>query len=147
LVGLAFVGFEVRNSNSAVRGQTSALIVEGFNTLNSLTISDPDLARVILTAANDPEKVSDVEAMQNSGLTRSYTNQYLQLFRMYENGLLSDEEWLIYASEAKQMLSSPGGKVFLEGNSVALELNSILSDFETTPQAYDDLLGREYSPL
>jgi hypothetical protein len=147
LVGLVFVGLEVQNGNSAVQTQTSALVVEGFNTLNALVISDSELARIVSTADNEPEKVSGIEAMQYSHLLRSYANQYVQLYRMYENGQLGEDEWQIYASEAQQMLASPGGKLFLEGNSIAIELNSIISELESLPRAYDDFLGRGYQSL
>ena len=141
LVGLIFVGLEVRNSSVAVSAQTSANINEGFNSLNMLLATDPSLARINFIGESEPNRLSDLEAIRFSNVIRSYTNQFIQINRLQQSGLLSEPEWKIYAREAAQMLSTEGGKLFVQGNAIGQDLLTKVQSYSGEATAYDDRLG------
>ncbi len=147
LVGLIFVGLEVRNSSVAVSAQTSANINEGFNSLNMLLATDPSLARINFIGESEPNRLSDLEAIRFSNVIRSYTNQFIQINRLQQSGLLSEPEWKIYAREAAQMLSTEGGKLFVQGNAIGQDLLTKVQSYSGEATAYDDRLGRAISSL
>ncbi len=147
LMGLIFVGLEVRNSSNAVIAQTYANVSDGFNSINMMVAADPTLARISAIGDIEPDRLSDLEAIRYSFMLRSYFNQYFKLSRLRENGLLSEAEWSIWAREAFQMLTCPGGKLFVEGNASGQDLLAKVQSYAGDGAAYDDRLGRSESKL
>ena len=147
LVGLIFVGLEVRNSSSAVNAQTYANVAEGFNALNMVLAADPSLARISAIGDVEPNRLSDLEAVRYAHTIRSYANQYFQIYQLRQNGLLSEADWSIWAREAFQLLSSPGGKLFVEGNASGQDLLEKVRSYSGEYQAFDDRLGRVETAL
>ncbi len=143
LIGLIFVGLELRNSGVAVSSQASANIASGFNQINMQLASDPDLARTVAHGSTNPNSLTTEQAIQYSLITRSVVNQYTQLLSLKEEGLLSEDQWAVYAREAYHILSSPGGKAFVDGNAIAQELLAAVRPYSTHPYSFDDRLGRE----
>ena len=143
LIGLIFVGLELRNSGAAVSSQASANIASGFNQINMQLASEPALASIVAHGSADPTSLTIEEAIQYSLITRSVVNQYTQLLHLRNDGLLSEDQWAIYAREAFHILSSPGGKVFVDGNAIAQELLVAVRPYSSRAYSFDDRLGRE----
>ena len=58
------------------------------------------------------DKLTEIEIFQFNFLLRSYTNQWWKLYKLYDRGSLSRNEWAIFAEEAAQFLEQPGCKTF-----------------------------------
>ena len=145
IVGLVFVGLEIRNGSNAVATETVDSIVSGYNANNELVISDPDFARVFVKGHKDPSSLDEVELARFSMFLRNVVNQGERVFELYKLGVLSDEKWNLYGGGLANMLESPAGRLFLEGNEVNPELRLALSELNPVRQDFY-LTNQEENP-
>jgi hypothetical protein len=112
VVTLVFLVRQMRQSASAIRAQTHDSAMRGFNELNVLVASRPDLAEMFERGQDDPELLQGTERIQFTFLLGSYLNQTEAVLRMYESRVLSDKEWHRFAAVIAQIMSTPGGQAF-----------------------------------
>ena len=93
LLGLVFVGIEVRNSRASAEAQSADGYADGFLQINLTIVGDSAVARMWDQGHRDPEELTDVEAVRVSQLMRALFNQYQRVHRLYRSDLLTDEEW------------------------------------------------------
>ena len=96
LVGLIFVGLELRQNTAAVEAATlqdlTDASVEYVNTL----AADPNLTRIWLTGASNPEELTEIEAGQLHFLIRGQWLRFHNAFLQWQRGTLSDQDWVLY---------------------------------------------------
>ena len=63
-----------------------------------------------------PEQLNDEEAGRFAAVLRLYMNGNHQIHRAYERGAVNESLWENYAAEAADLLSSPGGRLFVAGH-------------------------------
>ena len=147
LIGIVFLAIEVRHSSNAVNAQMADSIADGFIALNITAITDPAVARINVIGMYEPERLSDVEAMQFSMLIRGVFNQYARVHRLYRSGLLSESDWALYAREAASTMTTPGGKLHWEGNEMGLDFLADVEPYIGQDSNLDFRLGRESLPV
>ena len=125
LIGLVFVGFEVRNSSRAVTAESANAVADGFNQFNYLVASDADIARIEYLAFRAPDKLTDPETIRASAIMRGLFNQYQQVHTLYRSGVLTEEQWEIQTHDIYRLMQTPGGEIFVRN---ARFLPSFLSD-------------------
>lgn len=145
LVGLVFVGLEVRQSSTAVATQTADSIADGFIALNVTSITDPDVARFWIIGLDRPQCLSDVEAVQFSMLMRGLFNQFARVYRVYRTGQLPEREWSLFAREAAALMSTSGGQLYFQGNEMDDGLRTELDKYRASEASVDFSLGRDLS--
>lgn len=121
----------------------------GHNELNLVLVSDPQVARAYVVGLYKPDNLSDAEAVQFAAWMRARVNQELRLRRMYELGFKSAEERDFEIRQLASMLSTPGGKLFLDSNRKVFP-RDLLQEIEPhLGQVADDdfILGRKTLPL
>ena len=116
IVSLLFLAFEINQSTRATEAAASDSVVDGFNTLNMSVISDPQVARSFIIGLHSPDALSDVETVQFAMWMRSFVNQHMRLQRLARLGLFDEAERLPDVQQLAGMLSTPGGRLFLESN-------------------------------
>ena len=116
LVGLVFLGIEIRHASDMGQAQMADAGVAGHNALNLAIVSDPQVARMFIVGLYEPEKLSDTEAVQFASYLRAAVNQHLRLRRMHQLGFDSAENQVHERRQIAQILSTPGGKLFLHSN-------------------------------
>ena len=96
LLGLAFVGFELRQNTAAIEAssrQSSTDAAVGW----LLTVgSEPELAHLWGIASKEPQNLSETEAVQLHLLLRSQWIRFQNSYLQWKNGTLSDDDWNIY---------------------------------------------------
>ena len=96
LLGLAFVGFELRQNTAAVeassRQSTSDASVAWLLTI----ASDPELSHLWGIASQEPQKLSDTEAIQLHLLLRSQWIRFQNAYLQWKNGTLGEDDWNNY---------------------------------------------------
>ena len=147
LIGLIFVGVEVRNSGNAVTAQAATAISEGYNHFNYLVATDPDVARLLYLGAGAPDKLTDSESFRANFLFRGLFNHYFQVHKLYTAGILTESEWALYASEINMAMRSPGIKIFLDGSravksEIVDEFVKDVMRYETEFDEFDYTQGR-----
>jgi len=149
VVGLIFLGMEVRDAKQMAQAQMADAAVAGHNELNLALISDPQVARVFVVGLYEPDRLTDTEAVQFAAWMRAFVNQQLRLRRMHELGFESAEGRSFEVRQLASMLSTPGGKQFLDSNREVFPA-AILNEIEPflgTVAADDFILGRSTLPL
>ncbi len=147
LVGIVFLAIEVRHSSNAVNAQMADSIADGFIALNITSITDPAVARINVIGMYEPERLSDVEAIQFSMLIRGVFNQYARVHRLHQSGLLSESAWALYAREAASTMTTPGGELHWEGNEMDPDFLADVEPYIGQESNIDLRLGRDSLPV
>jgi len=96
VLGLLFVGIEVRQNTAAMQAAT----LQGLNDSSQeylLTVaSNSELVDLQLRAVLEPDSLSDVEARQYFLLERTRWLRTQNAFNQYQRGTLSEDDWVTY---------------------------------------------------
>jgi len=141
LVGLLFVGLEMRTNRAAAQAQIADGIAAGYLDLNMAAVSDPAVACIWSVGLEAPARLTDLEAARFSWFMRGIFNQYMRVQALYETGLYSEASWSNAASTASWLMSTPGGQIFFQENALPQDFVEGLEPHAGVAQ--DFLLGRE----
>ena len=97
LLGLAFVGFELRQNTAAVEASTRQSTADSSVAWLLTIASEPELAHLWGIASRDPQALSDTEAVQLHLLVRSQWIRFQNAYVQWKNGSLGDDDWNNYA--------------------------------------------------
>jgi hypothetical protein len=149
LVGLVFLAIEVRHASDMGQAQMADAGVAGHNELNLAIASDPQVARMFIVGLYEPDKLSDTEAVQFASYLRASVNQHLRLRRMHQLGFDSAEDQEFERRQMADILSTPGGKVFLDSNREVFPpyLLDELQPYLGNELRDDFILGRKTLPV
>jgi len=149
LIGIVFLALEVRHASNATQAQVFDSVADGSNALNMVIMSDPQVARVFVVGHYEPDELSDAEAVQFAMYLTSELNQFGRMMRLNELGLLSDSGVDGAIVQTAGMLSTPGGRLFLESNKSEFPegmLDKLQPHLGKEP-TFDFILGRDSLPL
>ena len=111
LLGLVFVGLELRQNTNAIQAATFQSLIDSGSDWLSDIYSNPELARIWSIALSDSAQLESSELMQVSYLLR---NQWLRMqnaFSQWQRGSLSDSDWAVYeALICVEPSQSPSGQ-------------------------------------
>jgi hypothetical protein len=96
LLGLAFVGFELRQNTAAVEASSRQSTADASVAWLLTIASDPELSHLWGIASQEPQKLSDTEAVQLHLLLRSQWIRFQNAYLQWKNGTLSDDDWNNY---------------------------------------------------
>ena len=143
VVGLIFVGLEVGNGRAAAEAQAADGIADGFLQINLITISDSTMARIATVGRVTPDSLSDIDAIRYSMYLRAVFNQYHRVHRLYQSGLIPEEDWGLYAREVAALLDAPGGRLYVEGNEFSEQFLADVEPYAGGAPNIDLRLGRD----
>ena len=144
LVGIVFLALEVRHAGNSTEMQMQDSLADGFNELAIELASDPKLARIYVIGLNNPERLNDVEAIQFGMFFRAYLNQQFRVFQLFQLGVMSEDDWTLSAEELGTMLSTPGGRLYMEGNhDLSPEFAAALKPYLGRYPKWDVMMGRD----
>jgi len=96
LVGLVFVGFELRQNTSAVEAATLQNLTASSQDYLLFIASDVELHRIWRQAAIDPSELTGPEVERVHLLFRAQWIRYQDAFLQWRRGTLNDEDWRFY---------------------------------------------------
>ncbi len=96
LMGLVFVGFELRQNTSAVEAATLQNLTDSSQEYLLFIASDVELHRIWRKAAIDPSELTVSEADRIHLLFRAQWIRYQDAFLQWRRGTLNDEDWRFY---------------------------------------------------
>jgi hypothetical protein len=131
LITLAYLAIQIRQNSASVDASTEDGVTSGFNDINMVIASDVELARIFTTGMDNPNGLTDQEAVQFSFIFSSYVNQYNRLLVLYKKGTFPKERWNTYANELATLLSAPGGVLWKAGNPNFSELWASVAGLES----------------
>lgn len=112
LLGLVFVGLELRQNTAAIQSATAQGATElSINWLSDVTTS-PEFAAVWFKALSSPEQLEGPEAMQVAYFLRSSWARTQNAYYQWRRGSLSDADWAVYEETGcRQPSDTPGGQI------------------------------------
>ncbi len=96
LLGLIFVGLELKQNTEAVESQTSQGLLELANQANNQIASDRQLAELLLRVIKDVDELNELEALQYSRFVHSEMNIWEHAFFSHANGTMHSDLWSGY---------------------------------------------------
>jgi hypothetical protein len=96
LLGLAFVGFELRQNTAAVEASSRQSTNDAAVAWLLTIASDPELAHLWGIASREPQDLNETEAIQLHLLQRSQWIRFQNAFLQWKSGTLSDDDWNVY---------------------------------------------------
>lgn len=96
LVGLIFVGLELRQNTAAVEAASLQNQTDSSTNFLMLVASDPDLARLWMAGSNNPGKLDEIDTFRFLLLARGRWLRMQNAFLQWRRGMLTDEDWALY---------------------------------------------------
>ena len=93
LLGLIFVGLELKQNTEAVESQTSQGLLELANQANNQIASDQQLAGLILRVNKGVDVLNELETLQYSRFVHSEMNIWEHAFFSHANGTMHSDLW------------------------------------------------------
>ncbi len=148
IAGIIFLAVEIDQSTKATAAAASDSVVDGYNSLNMPVITDPQVARIFIIGLYEPDRLTDVEAVQFAMWLRSQVNQHLRVKELTRRGLYSETLQGGDILQLARLLSTPGGIQYLEGNEdvIPQELLEDMRPFLGQELQSDFTLGRDSLP-
>ena len=96
LLGLIFVGLEVKQNTAAMQAATIQGLADSSQEHLLLLASDPELLEIQQKAVTDPDQLSETEARQYFLIERVRWLRSHVAFQQFRRGTLGDEDWQPY---------------------------------------------------
>ena len=96
LLGLVFVGLELRQNTAAVEAATFQSLTDASSNYLLTVAGDPELSRLLMRAEGDLSGLDEVEASRLFLVNRSYWVRMQNVFSQWRRGTLSDDDWELY---------------------------------------------------
>lgn len=96
LVGLIFVGLELRQNTAAVAAATLQDQTDATVNFVNLIGSDPEITRIWLLAGSDPEQLTNIERQQIHFIVRGQWFRFQNAWLQWQRGTLDDIDWQTY---------------------------------------------------
>ena len=139
VVTLVFLSVQVRSNRDATRSAAIDAAATGFNTMNTMLISDPEFMELFLKSQAGEEVLTSVERARVQLLMQSYINHYKTLKKYHDSGALPDSDWKGYSVSMAALTNSQGGENICQQieipDAVRKELNRYRG--EETPYGWD----------
>ena len=133
---LIYLAAQIRQNTTTVAASTYESVFTGYNDLNAVILSDPELARILETGLDDPQSLQEDEQFRFLLLMRSSSNQYLKLLRLTQRGVFPFAERhplkrIGTAREIAQIYATPGGTLFKASSPNYSDLYDALAGIST----------------
>ncbi len=96
LIGLAFVGLELRQNTAAVEAATFQSLTDASSNFLLTIASDSDLMRAWSIGSSNLDQLDEMDSGRHFLLRRSYWVRMQNVFSQWDRGTLSDEDWRLY---------------------------------------------------
>ncbi len=96
LLGLVFVGLELRQNTEAVEAATFQALTDASSNYILSIASDPELNRIVTTGHADPAALNEQEYARYFMVNRSYWVRMQNVYSQWQRGTLSNGDWRLY---------------------------------------------------
>lgn len=96
LVGLIFVGLELRQNTAAMEAASLQNQTDASTNFLTLVASDAELARIWLEASIDPGQLNELDSFRYFVLARARWLRMQNAYLQWQRGMLTDNDWGFY---------------------------------------------------
>ena len=93
LVGLIFVGLELRQNTDAVQAATLQSQTDASTEFLQLIAADADLANIILQGRKDESQLNELDSFRNNMMIRARWVRMHNAYLQWQRGTLSEDDW------------------------------------------------------
>ena len=97
LIGLIFVGLELRQNTAAVEAANLQDQTDASTGFLLLVAADEDLARIWMEATRDPDQLSEIDAQRYFLISRARWLRMQNAYLQWRRGTLTEEDWSFYS--------------------------------------------------
>ena len=105
---LGYLVIQVRQNTKSTNSYNNHSVMGAFNSFNETLFSDPDLVRNYYEGMAAPGALPVDERNQFIHMAACVMNIYRNLYYQYIDGTFPEDQWLVQAREAKQLMGTPG---------------------------------------
>lgn len=109
LVGLIFVGLELRQNTAAMQAATFQDLAHSSSDFMTQIALSPETRRVFMAGWQKPESLNDDERETFQLLQAAYWVRMQNAFLQWQRGTLTNDDWQIYRNVMCGSALSPGG--------------------------------------
>ena len=93
VIGLVVVALEFRSNTRAIQADRVNSNAQFYFDINSVILQDEELAALRYKAISDPMSLTDNELLRYNAYLDMHYGNYLNIYRNYRDGLVSEEDW------------------------------------------------------
>jgi len=93
VVSLIYVAYEFKRSETITNRDVENIVYERMLQIDRLLIENPDLARIVLKATDNPEGLTPAEQMQYLAYEHIFYDSWESAWYYYQEGILETESW------------------------------------------------------
>ena len=108
LLGLIFVGLELRQNTAAVQAATFQDLTHVSSDFLLAVASDPEVSVIYRTGRQDPSLLSPDERERYYLIQQAFWLRMQNAFMQWQRGTLIDEDWFVYQSVICGSATAPG---------------------------------------
>ena len=97
LIGLIFVGLELRQNTAAVEAASLQNQTDSSTEFLLLIAADEELTRIWMEATRDPDRLGEIDAQRYFLISRSRWLRMQNAYLQWRRGTLTDEDWSFYS--------------------------------------------------
>lgn len=97
MIGLIFVGLELRQNTAAVEAASLQNQTDASTDFLLMIAADEDLARIWTVATKDPDQLSEIDSQRYFFISRSRWLRMQNAYLQWRRGTLTDEDWSFYS--------------------------------------------------
>ena len=127
LVGIVFVGYELRQSNRIAVGTTSYELSRNWITVNDMILTNPEVLALVVDLKDEnfqPE--SDLRSELTATYARRLLSNWIAIQEAYDNGLVSEDLYDIALAEVSRIVTERPALVGQFANMPSAWLNNEL---------------------
>jgi hypothetical protein len=115
LIGLIFVGLELRQNTAAVQAATFQDLTHASSDFLMDIGSDPENRRVYNMGLLEPDLLSEEDRRHFYYLQQAYWLRMQNAFMQWQRGTLTDDDWFVYRTIACTTAMRPGPEAYWRG--------------------------------
>jgi hypothetical protein len=96
LIGLIFVGVELRQNTATVEAATFQSLTDASSDWLMMVAADPDLLNAWTIGSADPEQLDAADSTRYFLMSRSFWVRMQNVYSQWERGTLSNDDWQFY---------------------------------------------------
>ena len=116
LVGLIFVGLELRQNTAALSAQAIFQLNDSANEAHRSLAQDPALSELVHKGNEDPESLTDDERRRFTSWLRAVFNNHESAWIYHRKGLIQESDFAGWKGSTCNVLSSDGARWFWANN-------------------------------
>ncbi len=128
-ITLLYLAKQIKDNSKLLTTSVYQTAMDGYNEMASLFLENQKIAMVLLVGSKT--ELSQEESFRLNILLRVYMNQNFKLFRLYEEGVFPEKDWILRAGETKQIIeNTEHGREFVKNNLIFIDMWKNLEKIE-----------------